>query len=293
MATNDAQSPAAPTSSQGLLRPISILGSSPTRKASFASRVALFLTAGIFLTACEDGQIPVFPTPSPTKSVVTVAPCSLNGWVDQRNPNTQANFTSGVAAPILGQGVFQYSTLDGSLGNFRNESFHNLRLASLTAFHYSSYIQSRTNNTDNLYVVLQVDRTGDGLEDDRLIFEPRWQTGQWVAGVLPDQGPTLERTWQRWDMLNAIYWLGPPQTLNPEKGGTYFTLPSYLARYPDARIVNQQLGGGFGGIRFNVGTPRVSPFTEYWGGGFTGYMDAFTIGVNGHNTIYDFEATCR
>ncbi len=246
------------------------------------------------LVSCDDILKPYFPKPpAPSReTIITVTPCSLNGWVDQRNPNTQATLTVGSAAPILGQGMLAYSTLDGSLGNFRSEAYHNTLLSSLTTFRYSSYIQSRTNNTDDVYIVLQVDRTGDGLEDDRLIFEPRWQTGRWVAGVLPDQGPTLEKTWQRWDLLQAIWWLGPPQTLNPERGGTYFTLASYIARNPDARIVNQQLGGGFGGIRVNVGTPRVAPFIDYWGGEFTGYIDAFTIGINGQNTTYDFEAAC-
>lgn len=225
-----------------------------------------------------------------SQTIITVTDCNRDGWVDQRNPNTIATFTTGVAESLLGNGSLEYTTLTGALGNFRKESYHNTLLSSLTNFSYSSYIQSRTNYTDNLYVVLQIDRTGDGLEDDRLIFEPRWQTGSWVAGTgLPDQGPTVEQTWQTWDMLNAIWWLGPPNTLNPENGGIYFTLASYINQYPDAKIVNQNLGGGFGGIRLNVGSPRIAPFTEYWGAAFTGYVDAFTIGINGHNTVYDFE----
>jgi hypothetical protein len=34
-----------------------------------------------------------------------------------------------------------------------------------------------------IYVVLQIDRTGDGLKDDRLLFEPRFQTGPYIAGI--------------------------------------------------------------------------------------------------------------
>ncbi|MFD3001947.1 T9SS type A sorting domain-containing protein [Pontibacter toksunensis] len=232
----------------------------------------------------------VFSTSVYSQTVITVTDCNLDGWVDQGNPDIIATFTTGEAEPLLGNGSLEYTTLTGDLGNFRNESYHNTLLSSLTNFSYSTYIQSRTNNTDNIFVVLQIDRTGDGLKDDHLIFEPRWQTGSWVAGTgLTDQGPTLEKTWQTWDMLNAIWWLGTPHILNPEKGGIYLTLASYISQYPDARIVNQFSGGGFGGIRLNIGSPRFEPFTEYWGTAFTGYVDAFTIGIDGHNTIYDFE----
>jgi len=226
-----------------------------------------------------------------SQTVITVTDCNLHGWIDQRNANTTATFTTGVPAPLLGNGALEYTTLTGTLGNFRSTGHHNTLLSSLTQFSYSSYIQSRSNNTDNIYVVLQVDKTGDGLEDDRLIFEPRWQTGSWVAGVLPDQGPTLVNTWQTWDMLNAIWWFGPPKTLNPEKGGEYFTLASYISQNPNAKIVNQPLGGGTGGIRLNVGVPPVPPFSEYWGSAFTGYVDAFTIVAGADTTIYDFEAS--
>ncbi|WP_190300459.1 T9SS type A sorting domain-containing protein [Rufibacter hautae] len=223
------------------------------------------------------------------QTIITVTDCNLNGWVDLRYPNTTTAITTNAPNPPLGTGSLEYTTQTGALGNFRNESFHNTLLASLTTFKYSTYIQSRTNDTDNIFVVLQVDRTGDGLADDHLIFEPRWQTGSWVAGILPDQGPTVENTWQTWDMLHAIWWLGPPRVLNPEKGGEYLLLAAYISQYPEARIVNQPLGGGIGGIRVNVGSPRFAPFIDYWGGAFTGYLDAFTIGINGHTTIYNFE----
>ncbi|WP_162054891.1 T9SS type A sorting domain-containing protein [Pontibacter pamirensis] len=247
-------------------------------KITFSPKKLLLLTAMVFSTSVY------------SQTVITVTDCNRDGWVDQGNPDIIATFTTGEAEPLLGNGSLEYTTLTGDLGNFRNESYHNTLLSSLTNFSYSTYIQSRTNNTDNIFVVLQIDRTGDGLKDDHLVFEPRWQTGSWIAGTgLPDQGPTIEKTWQTWDMLNAIWWLGTPYVLNPEKGGIYLTLDSYISQYPDARIVNQVSGGGFGGIRLNIGSPRFAPFDEYWGTAFTGYIDAFTIGINGHNTIYNFE----
>jgi hypothetical protein len=224
-----------------------------------------------------------------SQNKVTVTGCNLSGWVDQRNPNTTISFTEAPTMPPLGEGSLEFHSPTGSLANFRSTSHHNTFLSSLTEFRYSTFIINRVNSTDNTYVVLQIDRTGDGLEDDRLLFEPRFQTGSYVAGIAPDQGPTINNTWQTWDMLKGIWWLGPPPRPNPEMGGIYFSLPSYINQYPDAKIVNQFIGGGTGGIRLNAGAPAAF-IPAYWGGNFKGYVDAFTIGVNGNTMIYDFEA---
>jgi hypothetical protein len=254
-------------------------------KTSFMNTKTRLLSKHLLLLLCVSLSTPLF-----SQNVITVTNCNLSGWVDQRNPNSTISVTGAVPMPPLGEGSVEFNSPTGSLANFRSTSHHNTFLSSLTEFRYSTFIVNRGNSTDNAYVVLQIDRTGDGLEDDRLLFEPRFQTGSYVTGIVPDQGPTLVNTWQTWDMLNAIWWLGPPPRPNPEMGGVYFSLASYISQYPDAKIVNQFIGGGTGGIRLNVGAPPVF-IPAYWGGNFTGYLDAFTIGVNGNTTIYNFEAS--
>ena len=221
-----------------------------------------------------------------SQSIITVTNCNLSGWVNQQN---SASFTTSVPEPPMNNGTLEFYSPTGTLANFRSTSFHNTLLSSITEFRYSSFIQSRVNTTDNVYVVLQIDRTGDGLEDDRLLFEPRWQSGHYVIGKAPDQGLTINNVWQTWDMLNGIWWLGPPPRPNPDMvGGVYFSLTSYISQYPNAKIVNQLLGGGTGGIRLNIGAPPLFVGT-YWGGNFRGNADAFTIAVNGQRITYDFE----
>ena len=59
-------------------------------------------------------------------------------------------------------------------------------------------------------------------------------------------------------------------------------LSYYLALYPLAKLTNAT--SGLGGIRFDVGF--ASPNDQ-----FNGYVDAFTIGIAGSNTTFDFENT--
>jgi hypothetical protein len=232
--------------------------------------------------------IAVLFTSNAFSQVITVTTCNLKGWVNQQN---LSSFTTTVSDPPVNSGTLEFFSSTGSLINFRSTAHHKTLLSSITVFKYSSFIQSRVNTTDAPYVVLQIDRTGDNLEDDRILFEPRWQTGHYVIGKAPDQGLTIANTWQTWDMLNGIWWLGPPPRPNPDMtAGVYFSLASYIVQYPNAKIVNQFLGGGTGGIRLNVGAPPAF-IPSYWGGSFRGNVDAFTIAVNGNAIVYDFEAS--
>jgi len=226
----------------------------------------------------------LFSSTAFSQTIITVTDCNLQGWVKQPSANTTLQFTLGPSIPPLGKGSLEYFAPDRSQTRIRSTSYHNTLLSSITEFRYSTFIQSRQTNTDNIYVVLQVDRNNDGLTDDNLIFESRWQTGIWVAGILPDQGPEIPNTWQTWDLLHGGWFAGPPPNPNPEMGGALFSLASYITKYPTAKIVNQNLAGGTGGIRVNFGCP-----VGYCGGNYKGNADAFTIGINGQTTIYDFE----
>ncbi|MEJ7589686.1 MAG: hypothetical protein WKI04_19215, partial [Ferruginibacter sp.] len=159
-----------------------------------------------------------FTITSFSQTIITVTDSNLNGWEKQQKPNTTLTFTTGVPAPPLGKGSLEYHSPTGISVVRVNASYHNTPLSSLTEFRYSTFIQGRDNNTDNICVVLQVDRNDDGISDDHFIFEPRFQTDCYVEGKVPDQGPTVLNKWQTWDLLHGIWWFGPPPLLNPEMG---------------------------------------------------------------------------
>jgi hypothetical protein len=217
------------------------------------------------------------------QNIVTVTDCNLQGWTRQLQASTSLIFKNEPPAPVLGNGSLEFVTLVSNFGRFRNTNFHNTLLSSLTELSYSCFIQNRENTLDANYLVLQIDKNGDGRTDDRLEFDPRFQTGHYVTGIAPDQGPTIVGVWQTWDALHGGWWIGPAP--DPDDGGESFTLATYISRNPTARIVNDAALGG-GGIRFSVGAPF--PLFAH---NYRGYADNFRIGVNGVTTIYDFEFT--
>jgi hypothetical protein len=226
-----------------------------------------------------------------SQTMITVTDCNLNVWEKQTRPGMTLEFSAAAPKPPLGNGSLRYHNPTGiNIIRVRNLSYHNTLLSSLTELRYSTFIEQRENNTDNVFVVLQLDRTGDGIVDDHFVFEPRYQTGKWVEGIAPDQGATVLNTWQTWDLLKGIWWFGPSPSTNPSLGGRYISFPEYLKQNPGARIINDAPAGTLGGgIRLNVGAPLIP--VPAFGPNFIGYSDAFTIGVNGNTIIYDFEAS--
>jgi hypothetical protein len=132
---------------------------------------------------------------------------------------------------------------------------------------------------DNIFIVLQTDINSDGILDYSLVFNTQYQTGRFVAGF-PDQGPSLLNTWQTWNLLEGGWWLGVPNP-DADNGGGLFTLASFINKYPNATIVNQNSSGP-GALRINGGSPVLA-------GPFIGNVDNFKIGISGVTTTYDFE----
>ncbi len=146
-------------------------------------------------------------------------------------------FSAAAPKPPLGNGSLEYYNSTGiNIIRVRSTSYHNTLLSSLTELRYSTFIEGRENNTDNVFFVLQVDRTGDGIPDDNLVFECRYQTGKWVEGIAPDQGPTVLNTWQTWDLLKGIWWFGPSPSTNPERGHPYISFPEYVRQNPMPKL---------------------------------------------------------
>ncbi|HQW84086.1 MAG TPA: SprB repeat-containing protein, partial [Ferruginibacter sp.] len=76
---------------------------------------------------------------------------------------------------------------------------------------------------------------------------------------------------------------GPDPKDDPDHGGAFFNLATFVSNFPNARIMNDVAKGG-AAIRLTVGGPVFSK-------NFIGDADNFKIGVKGVTVIYDFEFT--
>jgi hypothetical protein len=204
-------------------------------------------------------------------ATVVVSPGHLAGWTAvHESCNAAAStgsigFVSGPGSPPSGDGSVRFTTGPNgdSYETLRQNGYNGVKLSDLTQLDYWTYV-SQNVTSQAVYIDLYVDNTGDGVKDDTLTFEPTYN------------GTVTLNTWQHWNALTGSWWAdssgGPPPL---------FTLASYVASHPNARIVND----GPGGVLLSAGC----------GGGawvnFVGNADLFTIGVNGSNTSYDFEPT--
>ena len=214
-----------------------------------------------------------------SQNVVTVTDCNLNGWVKQVPANTSLAFKNQPSNSILGKGSLEMITIEVQKNvRLRNTNYNNTFLTSITQLGFSSFIDHRENDYDAPFIVLQIDLNGDGTTDNFLEFGPQYQTAPWSTGVASDQGAVVTGTWQTWDVLHGVFWLGP--NIDPEHGGAVFNLATYISQHPTARIINDAAIGG--GIRLSAG--GFAP-------NFKCYTDNFKIGVNGSTTVYDFEFT--
>lgn len=221
-----------------------------------------------------------------SQNVLTVTDCNLNGWVKDQRGTSRVSFVNGPATPPLGTGSFHCFCPDahGPVGRIRNGQYSGIQLSSITELSFSTFIEQRSSMenpySDAPFVVLQVDANGDNIAEFHLVFDPASQSQPYVANNFPDQGKTLVGVWQNWDMYHGGWFDGPD---DPQHGFPLFSLATFIAQHPNARILNDVTQGG-ASIRLSAGGPVSS-------GNFIGDIDNFRIGVNGATTIYDFEYT--
>jgi parallel beta-helix repeat protein len=174
---------------------------------------------------------------------------------------------TGPATPPIGTGSAKLS-VDGT-GRFilSNLAYASTRLADVTNLAYSTYTEGVSNilapamNLDIDYDLTDANVAWQG----RLIFEP-YQGG----------GVVTPGTWQTWTpMTSGKWWASGAPGNGPCPQSTPCTWSQVLTAFP-----NSGLRAGNGWLHFKVGL---------WAGGFTGYVDAFTFGVSGDATTYDFE----
>ena len=115
-----------------------------------------------------------------------------------------------------------------------------------------------------------------------MVFNLKFQSEKYLKGTgIAPQGPVRKKVWQTWDALNGGWFTGPTQT--PNSGAVVYTIASYVKTYPNARILNDHSGGG---VRLQAGGIPMAD-------NFLGNADAFTIGINGKITVYDFEVDSK
>lgn len=216
---------------------------------------------------------------------VTVTPTNTNGWVSfQETANGTSTFVSGPGTTPLGTGSAQF-TVD-STGGVALATFAHVGtpLSNITNLSYNTY---RATGSAALAPSLQLEFDANGLDatttwQGRLVYEPYFtqtvNTGTWqnwnTLATSTTVGTSTATSTGNWWFSNAALSATCSQA-NP------CTWAEVLTAFPNASIRNA--GTSTGAVLFKAGGG--------WTGGFTGNVDAFTIGVSGNNTTYDFEAT--
>lgn len=235
---------------------------------TFRKLLAVFLVFSLLA-----GLLPGVPavTPARAADLVTVTPAAPNGWgFFEEEPIAGGNFVNGPATPPSGSGSARMTLADAD-GRMllATLAYAGTRLDELTRLEYSTY-QNPANTTSTWAISLQLDIDYDLTDADttwqgRLVYEPYYSETV-NTGV-----------WQTWDPLapTALWWssLAPGSTECPISDPC--TLAEILTLWPNAG-----LRADVGVLQFKAGGP--------WEG-FDGNVDAFTIGVSGTETTFDFE----
>lgn len=210
---------------------------------------------------------------------LTISDCNLPGWKVYTESTGSVSFVAGPATPPLGTGSVRFAL--GSDGEGKAALVYSglagTPLSALTQLTYSTYVQYYTTGQAPA-LELAIDNTGDGVADDRLVFEPVYQTGTY-PGQVQNGGIVLLNTWQSWNGITGGWWAASDETAGPST----YTLASYLQAHPTATIVNVS---DLGALALTTGGGNT------WDN-FVGFADALTIGTTSGTTTFNFEACAQ
>lgn len=239
-----------------------------------------------------------------SQTVVKVTESDHQGWEKDEQYQGKIYFANGPSKPPLHKGSLEFDApVNGHARHvrMRNSDYSGVLLSSITELSYSTFIQKAGSDRDAPLLVLLVDVDGDGKADGNdselthLFFIPRFQNSGDTTGLptkfgwykpkktddkaITWQYPVRQKVWQTWNALQGGWadWTVKGNTVDTNP--PMFSLSAFIAQHPNARIINDKNGGG---VRLQAGgTPMAD--------NFVGNADAFTIGINGKTTIYDFE----
>jgi hypothetical protein len=208
---------------------------------------------------------------------------TTQGWLYQpeKNGGGTVSFVHGPIPPLLGTGSVKFDCPNLATIRLSTNRFTGQQLKFIHQMSFSTYVEHRTGSTDNLYLVIQVDTSGDGVPDFPLVFNPIFQSGKYVNHG-HDQGPIVDRTWQSWDCVKGMWWRGPtPDPFDPVNPAKLYSLEEWVGMYPRATfaVANKATQGS---LRFSAGAPT-------FGKDFIAYLDKFQISIKNETTIFDFE----
>ena len=236
------------------------------------------------------------PATSVLANVVKITPNSMGNWAFANsdvngtvgnNSTGSGSMVTGPATPPLGVGSANLATGNGAVGGdgaeiLSDTGYAGTLLSSLTSLSYSTY-DTLNNGQQFPYLGLEIATGLASTPYDQFFFEPPYQTPTTGNPSLPNQGATALNTWQSWNALTGGWW-DNNGLCNPGSGVQ--SLATCTSTFVNPTIVNTfgtpGVLDGVGGVQFAVGF--ASPTDQ-----FNGYVDAFTIGVNGADTTFDFE----
>lgn len=231
------------------------------RRIAAGSVGALIVTAGLALGGGT--------AQAAESHVVRVTPSNMaaTGWQLGTTGTGTGSFVRGPAKPPLGVGSFQLTTA-GSADSVTmfNAKRSGTTLPDITAMSYYTYRSATSTNSAVQVPSYQVPvQTTMGFST--LVWEPVYNLAQ---------GAVAAGVWQRWDAYNGgngIWW--STRTIPGVCAFTcYVPWSAIVAANPTATIY---------GVGFKAGSG--------WSGSFTGNVDAFSLGVSGRTTTYNFEPT--
>jgi hypothetical protein len=218
-------------------------------------------------------------------ATMVIEPNNLHGWelrtMGNGWPDTgTAQLVYGPGGSPLGEGCGELGIGSNgySQGEILTANYLNARLDSFNSLSYSTYVNNLgTGGNKAPMILLIVDTNNDGNKDDALVFEPYLQHAF-------NGSPTLaQNTWQQWNAQTGGWWSNKSRCGMTEASPG--SLQTYLQAYPNTKISVPT--NGTAGLLLMVGLGG-------WGwpswADTHGYMDDFTIGINGvGTTTYDFE----
>jgi hypothetical protein len=200
---------------------------------------------------------------------VVVKPSAMNGWVaisDTVPPDGDIpTFVSGPVGAPLGTGSARFvTTLTSNRPMLATGAYIGTPLASITNLEYQTFRTAPSGGVLAAALQFDIDFSSSDLNtgwQGRLVYEPYLEPATVNAGVWQTWHPLAGRWW-----FSSFAWAATCGMSNP------CTWATVLTTYPTASIRGATL--------FKAGSGWAS---------FDGNVDAFTIGVSGTDTTYDFE----
>ena len=202
---------------------------------------------------------------------------AFSGHLTPPDPSTASlAFEFGPAVPPIGDGSGEWRVgADADSGQeLRFEVLDGVLLADITRFGFWTREEAGS-ATAAVNLSMRVDWNNDGIEDDRIYFEPVYQH---LSLGVPDQGALAMNTWQEWDALAGGWWSNNDPAFTPAAVGT---LAAYIAAHPGTKVIHHTDGSG--------GTRLIAGYGAGAWDGFVGNADAFEVGILGDVITFDLD----